>query len=95
MTDTPEPRIWDIENPDITPDEYLVGCCQQRWVADEESQMAATGVVLAQVFMAAGMTAEDAIDNVPQYLERGVTVSLTDEGLSFAFGDADGEPEGE
>lgn len=88
--EVPETRAWDFEDPDIPAGEYLVGALQGHWTVDEESQASATGMVLAEVFMAAGMSAEEAVDQVERYMSRGVTVSLTAEGLSFAFGEEEG-----
>ena len=95
MTDTPttEPRIWDAEDPDITPAEFLIGCCEQRWVGDEQSQRDATGILLAATFMAAGLSLDEAIDAVARHVEGGVTLSLTEEGLQFEFAEKDPEPD--
>ena len=98
MTDipTPEPRTWDVEDPDITAEEFLVGCCEQRWVGDEQSQMDATGVLLGAVFMAAGLSLDEALDVVERHVDRGVTVSLTEEGLQFEFaGEEEADEEAE
>lgn len=92
-TASDETRAWDVENPDITAEEYLVGCLEQRWVGDEESQTSASGLLLAQVFMAAGMGLEEALDAVEKKMDGGVSVSLTEEGLSFTFGDAEADGE--
>ena len=82
-------RRWNVERPDISPSDYLIGATLGWWHGDDESLADATVTVVAQVLAQAGLPYDDAVDRAVDMVfpegdaERTLGISVQRDGDSY------------